>query len=151
MNELKSNIKKDIPNIKTHTNEDTPNVETHTDDVKGPRTTKEIGSPETYKPRITHNHEPEDVFMTKADYMMEKFKNRKNAWKATGIILIFLLFISLGVIAYLGLYITVRCNDLYTIVNLANSATGWLGLDFSGSEISRFLGDPCPNLIGDWP
>ena len=55
---------------------DTSNVKTHTNDIEDPGKMKEIRFPEV---KNTDTHEREDIFMTKAEYMMKKIKNRKNA------------------------------------------------------------------------
>ncbi|MBE44952.1 MAG: hypothetical protein CMO16_07245 [Thaumarchaeota archaeon] len=131
-------------------------IDDEEDNGEDPRKMKKIRFPEETKKEMKDTpNDTNDVFMTKAEYMIDWLNNRKNAWKATGIIFIFLFFISLGVIAFLGLYLENRCNELYAVVGLVDSAVGWLGLSasniFEASSLGEFFDDPCPNLILNWP
>ena len=131
-------------------------IDDEEDNVEDPRKMKKIRFPEETKKEMKDTpNDTNDVFMTKAEYMIDWLNNRKNTWKAAGIIFIFLFFISLGVIAFLGLYLGNRCNELYAVVDLVDSTVGWLGLSasdiFEASSLGEFFDDPCPNLILNWP
>tara|TARA_Y100000780_G_C13668009_1_gene411259 strand:- start:485 stop:868 length:384 start_codon:yes stop_codon:yes gene_type:complete len=124
-------------------------IDDEEDNGEDPRKMKKIRFPEETKKEMKDTpNDTNDVFMTKAEYMIDWLNNRKNAWKATGIIFIFLFFISLGVIAFFGLYINARCSDLYNVVNLLDTASSLIS---SFIDFNAIVGYTCPNLIGNWP